>query len=59
MKLTIENDKGQIELQGEVPSFADSMTINFEATPDKTLDAIEFFNDQKIKAASNEAAETA
>lgn len=58
MKLVIEGDQGTIYSDAEKPAFASSVVIEFDATPDNTLEAIDYFNDQKIKLASNEAAES-
>ena len=59
MKYVIEGEKGRIELpvEGDL-AFATSAktTIEFDANPDTALDAMEYYNEQRIKQASNEAA---
>ena len=55
MKMTLDEKGGSIEIGGEVPSFASGMVLTFEPTLDNTMEAVEFYFDQKVKAASSEA----
>jgi len=59
MKLTINNECGELELNSIIPIWAkeSKTTIFFEATPDYILEAVQMFNDEKIKGASSAAVE--
>lgn len=59
MKLTINNECGELELNSNTPTWAkdSKTTIFFEATPDYILEAVQMFNDEKIKGASSAAVE--